>query len=49
MKKQVVALAVNAIPTFDDSAFESEDLDEEAYKYIVLNGNEIQLEKVGAQ
>ena len=41
--------AVDAIPTFDDSPFESEALDEEVYKYIVLNGNEIRLEKVGAK
>ena len=41
--------AVDAIPTFDDSLFESEALDEEVYKYIVLNGNEIRLEKVGAK
>ena len=41
--------AVNAIPSFDDSVFESKALDDEVYKYIVLNDNQIQFEKVGAQ
>lgn len=41
--------AVNAIPSFDDSPFESKALDDEVYKYIVLNDNQIQFEKVGAQ